>query len=146
MKKLTLLMAVVLCTVFTMTARDVYSRNISSLPVAAQSAIQQNFKAKVSIIEVDYSFGSIDEYEVILTDGTEIVFDRSGNWKEIEVAKNKKVPSYFVPKAITEYIKKYNEGKRIIGIEKKRNGYNIELENGIELQFDRAGNFVRYDD
>lgn len=139
-------MAVILCTAFTMTARDIYSRNISALPTAAQSAIQQNFKAEVSLIEVDYSLGRIDEYEVILTDGTEITFDRSGNWKGIEVAKNKKVPSYFVPKVITEYIKKYNDNKHIIGIEKKRNGYEVELENGIELKFDRAGNFIRYDD
>ena len=146
MKKTMLLLAVMLCASFAMTARDVYSRNIKSLPAAAQSAIEQNFKAKVSIIEAEYRFGNIDEYEVTLTDGTEIIFDRSGNWKEVDVAPKKKVPSYFVPKTITDYIKEYNEGKRIVGIEKKRNTYEVELENGIEIIFDRAGRFVRYDD
>lgn len=146
MKKLVLILAVLLGATITMTARDTYSRNVADLPAAAQSIIKQNFKADVSIIKIDRGFSGISEYEVILNDGTEITFDKSGNWKDVEVARGKKVPDYFVPKAILDYIKQYNQGKKVIGIEKKRNGYDIELENGIDMKFDRAGKFLRYDD
>lgn len=141
-----LIMAIVLGTTLSMTARNQVSRNVGDLPQAAQSVIKQNFKADVSIIEIERGFSGISEYEVILTDGTEITFDRSGNWKEIEVARGKKVPDYFVPKAIRDYIKQYNEGKKIIGIEKKRGGYEVELENGIDMKFDSSCRFIRYDD
>lgn len=127
------------------TARDVYSHDGSVLPKAAQTTIANNFKAKVSIVKVDKEFGRISDYETILTDGTEITFDRDGNWENIEVNISKSVPSAFVPASIASYVKKNQPGTRIVGIEKERKGYEIELSNGVDIKFDTAGNFVRYD-
>ena len=85
-------------------------------------------------------------YEVILNDGTEISFDRDGNWENVEVNNTKSVPSTIVPKAIRAYVAKTHPGQRIVGIDKERKGYEIELSNGIDMKFDKAGQFLRYDD
>ena len=67
------------------------------LPKAAQTTIANNFKAKVSVVKIDKDFGRISEYEAILTDGTEISFDRDGNWDNVEVNKSASVPSSLIP-------------------------------------------------
>lgn len=126
-------------------AKDTYAHDASVLPKAAQTVIADNFKAKVSVVKIDKDFGRIREYEVTLTDGTEISFDRNGNWDNVEVNNAKSVPSAFVPKAISDYVGKNQKGTRIVGIDKERNGYDIELSNGVEMKFDKAGNFKRYD-
>ena len=38
------------------------------------------------------------------------------------------------------------KGQRIVGVDKERHGYDIELSNGIDMKFDKDGNFLRYDD
>lgn len=127
-------------------AADLYSRDVSTLPKAARATLTNNFKAKVSLIKIDKDFGRISDYEVILTDGTEVGFDRNGNWNNVEVRQNGSVPSGFVPKAIQDYVKRNHKGRRIVGIEKEGGGYDVELSDGVEMKFDKAGNFKRYDD
>lgn len=130
---------------FQAAAKDSYGHNASVLPKAAQSIIKKNFKAKVGVVKIDKDFGRISEYDATLTDGSEITFDRDGNWKEVETNIDKSVPSAFIPSPIMTYVKKNNPGTRIVGIEKDRNGYDVTLSNGIDIEFDRQGNFIRYD-
>lgn len=127
-------------------AKDTYSRDASALPKAAQETLSRNFKSKVSIIKIDKDLGRISEYEVILTDGTEITFDRNGNWDNVEVGVKGKIPSAFIPSAIAGYVKKNMPGTKIIGIDRERSGYDVELSNGVEMKFDKDGRFLRYDD
>lgn len=126
-------------------ARDTYSRDASSLPKAAQTTLKNNFKANISVVKIEKELGRVSEYEVILNDGTEISFDRDGNWKDIEVAATKSVPSAFIPAAITQYIKTAQPNQKVIGISKERKGYEVELTNGVEMKFDKQGKFLRYD-
>lgn len=145
MKKLILTLVIAICSVAALSARDNYSRDPSILPQAAQNVISTQFKAKVSIIKVDKTMGRVDEYEVVLTDGTEITFDRSGNWKDIETSASTAVPKTFVPKGVADYVAKNHKSRKIVGIEQDRGGYEIELSDGIDIKFDRQGNFKRYD-
>lgn len=146
MKKFLLsLVAIVGIALFTQ-AKDTYAHDASVLPKAAQTVIAKNFKAKVSVVKIDKDFGRISEYEAILTDGTEISFDRDGNWENVEVGNNSSVPAAFVPEAIRRYVAANQSGQRIVGIDKERHGYDVELSNGVEMKFDKAGTFLRYDD
>lgn len=145
LKKLALILVAAVAAL-SMSARDNYSRDASVLPKAAQTSISSNFKAKVSMVKTDKDFGRVSEYEVILTDGTEITFDRDGNWKDIEVSANRAVPSAYVPANVTQYVKNNHKGQKVVGIEKDRGGYEVELSNGLDLKFDRNGNFVKYED
>lgn len=146
MKKLLIACAMILGIAGFACARDSYARDASALPKAAQTTIANNFKSKVSLVKIDKDWGRISEYEVILTDGTEISFDKDGNWDNVEVNNTKSVPAAFVPKSIRAYVAKQQPGQRIVGIDRDRKGYDVELSNGIDLKFDKAGNFLRYDD
>lgn len=126
-------------------ASETYSRDVNVLPAAAKTTLNNNFKSQVSVIKIDKTLGRVDDYEVILTDGTEVTFDRNGNWEDIEVKKESSVPSSFIPNAISKYVAKAQPGTRIVGIEKERKGFSIELSNGVDMKFDKAGNFQRYD-
>lgn len=145
MRKILIVIAVILG-VFSASARDTYSHDVNVLPAAAQTVIKNNFKAEVSHIKIEKEWGSISEYDVVLNDGSEITFDSKGNWKDVEVRQDKSVPASFVPTAVAEYIKKNQPNAKINGIEKKRSGYTVELNNGVEMVFDSNGQFKRYDD
>ena len=145
MKKFLVAIVAIIAIAITANAGETFSRDASVLPKAAQTILADNFKAKVSMIKIDKDFGRVSEYEVILTDGSEVTFDHNGNWKEVEVSLKNSVPSFFVPKSVSEYIKKTHSGQKIVGIEKNRSGYEVELTNGIDLKFNNQGLFLKYD-
>lgn len=145
MKKILLVLALILGATSAIQARDTHSRNINDLPQAAQTTLAKNFKAKMSLIKIDKTLGRIDDYEVILTDGTEVEFDDKGNWKKIETPNDKSVPASLLPQAMKEYVSKNHKGANIVGVEKERNKYEVELSNGLDLIFDLNGNFVKFD-
>lgn len=127
-------------------AKSRYTRSTVTLPVSAQSVLDKNFKADVSMVKTDKEFGRVKEYEVILTDGTEVTFDRSGNWKSVETSSKKNVPDFFVPDLVKKYVKQYHKDARLCGIERDHRGYEVELSNGVEMRFDRDGKFIKYDE
>ncbi|MBD5171960.1 MAG: hypothetical protein HDS24_03570 [Bacteroides sp.] len=145
MKKLFLTLAVILGLTFVAGAKDEISRDINVLPKAAQTELSRNFKSNVNLIKVDRELGRVKDYEVILTDGTEIKFDRNGNWEEIEVGLNSSIPSTYIPSGVAKYVKEKHPGQKIVGVDKERSGYDVELGNGIELKFNAEGKFLRYD-
>ncbi len=145
MKKFLLIAAAILGIAAAAQARDTYSHDPSVLPEAAATTIKNNFKSSVSVIKIDKDFGHVSDYEVVLTDGTEIKFDSKGNWEDIETSVKDKVPATFIPKAAAEYISKSQPGTHVVGIERERNGYEITLSNGVELKFDKTGSFLKYD-
>lgn len=138
------MMAIIAC--LPMAARDRVSRNVKDLPAAAQTMLSKYFGGeKVNHIKIDKpTFGST-EYDVVLNDGTEVEFDSKGNWKEIDCGM-KAVPDALVLKPIREYVKSTFKGQKIVNIEKKSNKYDIELQDGTDLEFDRSGRFLRIDD
>ncbi len=145
MKKFLLIFAIIAGCSVAAIASGGYGHNALVLPTAAQTVLKKSFKADVSLVKTDRTLGRVSEYEVILTDGTEITFDRSGNWKEVEVRRSSEVPSDFVPEGVRSYIKQYQKGAKVVGIEKKRGGYEVELSNGVEMKFSKDGKFQRYD-
>lgn len=145
MKKLMMIAVMALSVVFAASARDEYSRDVNVLPIAAKTILKNNFKSGVNHIKIDRELGNIKDYTVILVDGTEVEFDKYGNWTDIEVAPNKSVPVNMLPKGIMDYVKANQKGTRIVGIEKNRNGYDVELSNGVEMKFNSDGVFKKYD-
>lgn len=146
MRKFMLAFAAILGFAVFAQAKDIYAHDAAVLPKAAQTTIANNFKSKVSVVKIDKDFGHISEYEVILMDGTEISFDSDGNWDNVEVNNSLSVPVAFVPAAVRNYVSRNQPGARIVGIDKERRGYDVELSNGVDMKFDLGGNFLRYDD
>lgn len=128
-------------------ARDTYSTDVKILPKAAQVLLNTHFsKLQVNHIKIDHHTFGGNDYDVVLSDGTEVDFDNNGNLEEIDCGRNGKVPDALVMAPIKNYISRVYPKQRIIKYEVKRNGYEVELQNGIDLIFNKAGAFQRVDD
>ncbi len=115
------------------------------LPEAAQRLIAGHFPdVKVTLATVDREFLDTS-WDVILADGTRIEFDSRGEWKEIECRAGF-VPEGILPSAIAAYIADRYPGARVKEIERDREGYELNLDNRRELNFDPRGRFRRDDD
>ena len=113
----------------------------NQLPAAAQTFINQTFPgATIMYAEIDDG-----KYEVHLNDGTEINFDRKGNWDKVD-CKLKAVPAHLIPATIASNVETQFSGTVITKIDKERYGYEIELSNGLDLKFNRQGMLSEIDD
>lgn len=138
--------AIAFCTAFAACSKESYSHDATNLPQKAKTTLSQNFTAAVSLVKVEKSgLGGTEEYEVVLTNGTEITFKANGDWESVETPNNIAVPSGLVPTAITNFVREKHAGALIVGIDKEKNGFDVELSNGLEIKFDKGGNFVAYD-
>lgn len=137
------LMVVVLC-VCSACADDFTTTDVSSLPAKAQQCLKY-FDSPVAYIEVDNDGVFGKNYDVKLKDGSEIDFDKKGEWKSIDT-NLKPVPAIFVHKSIADYVKKNYPDTFVSKIERDSREYDVELSNHMDLKFDTNGNFVRFDD
>lgn len=142
MKKAIFTLVLVLTSLVSAQARNDFFHDASALPEVARNLINTCFKAKVSVVKVERVQGKIDEYEVVLSDGTEVDFDRHGNWECVETNVNRSVPTEIVPQAIRDYMTMKQKGHRIVGIERDKTGYVVELSNGAEIRFNPQGSFL----
>ena len=119
--------------------------NAQSLPTSITTFIKQQFpNATIVGIEPDYDHGGM-EYDVYLSDGTELDFDANNQWETIE-SRGKGVPAVFIPKAIATYVKSNYQNMTITKVNREYHGYEIELANGLDLNFDNSGRFLGMDD
>ena len=118
---------------------------VEQLPAAAKTFIQKNFPGKtISYAKIDRD-GLKTIYEARLDDGTEVDFDKKGNWDKVDCEK-KAVPASLIPAGIANYVKANFPGAFVVKIDKERYGYEIELSNDLELKFDKRGNLMNIDD
>lgn len=141
-----LAIAIVTLTTFSITAYAQKSTiPATQLPAAAQAFIKNNFKgATIASAQVDKEMFDTD-YKVYLNNAVEIEFDDKGQWEEID-GHHTALPASVLPAAINNYINTTYKGQHATKIDKKRWGYEVELTNGLELDFDASGKFLRIDD
>ena len=114
------------------------------LPGAITSFLKQHFpNSSIVGAETDLEHGGV-EYDVYLSDGTQVDFDANNKWEKVESMKG--VPDFFVPDAISSYVKGNYQNIAITKINKEYHGYDVELANGLDLSFDRSGRFLGMDD
>ncbi len=115
------------------------------LPQKAQTFLKTNFtkeKAQQILKETEDYLETI--YQVTFQGKLKIKFDKNGNWKEVD-GHRKPIPTRFIPEKILTYIKKSFPNNEVVKIEKEKKKYEVEISNGLELKFDREGNFLRID-
>ena len=118
---------------------------VNELPVAAQTFIGKYFNGKeVMLVKMDKE-GMKTYYDVVLADGTKLEFDKKGEWRDIET-KSEGVPATLVPTEISSYVSKNYPGQRILQIDRDRSGFQIELSNGQDLEFNKKFQLVEIDD
>ena len=116
----------------------------TQLPAAAQTFIKNTFpKATITYAEKD---GYINPtYEVHLSNGTKVEFDRKGNWDKVDTHQGA-VPAQLIPAAIAKHVKANYPGIQIVKIDKEPYGYEIELSNDMDMKFNKAGALIGMDD
>lgn len=145
MKKLLVILAAIVLTVGTAAARDKVYRSADILPEKAQKDLKANFpKQTVNLVKVDSKLIGGKEYEVILDNGSEIEYNKDGDWTSVDCG-HRAVPGSYILKEISTYVAKNYKGMKIVKIDKDSNDYEVELSNGLELKFDRSGKFLRLD-
>ena len=116
------------------------------LPQAAQTFVDTHFADKqVSIVYHDTELADKD-YEVIFTDGANIDFSKKGEWTEVEDRDTNGVPTAIMLQGIVDYVFTNFAGQYVVQLGKERSNYEVELNNGVEMVFDKEGQFLRYDD
>lgn len=141
MKKTLIALLLAVVTAVTASAFDKYTINREELPQAAREFLDEHFpKAKVSMIKVDKHLLKKTDYDVKLVNGTKIEFSNSGKWTSVD-CKSREVPQAVLLKAIRNYVKKNFPGTFVTSVEKKSSGYEVELNDGIELKFNLLGGF-----
>ena len=118
---------------------------VEQLPAPAKTFVKKYFpQATIEYATKDTEFMGTT-YEVRLSDGTEVDFDKKGNWDNVD-CKTKAVPASLVPAAIAQYVKAHYPNTVIVKIDKERSGYDIELSNDLELKFNSKGKLIGIDD
>lgn len=90
-------------------------------------------------------------YDVDLVNGVDINFNSNGEWIEVD-GDERALPNSFIetlPANIRNYISARFPRAYISTVEKKSNGYKVEIMHrgdDVEIYFDRNGQFVRIDD
>ena len=144
MKKLCAFLILIFATIQLGFADDIISKDITKLPAKAQEFIAQNLADKqISYIKIDKNL-SHKEYDLVFTDGTEVEFDKDGDWKDI-TSKAAPFPVKVIPQKIKEYLDQNYSNIAVEELEKTRRGYDVELVNDLTLRFDKSGNFMRVD-
>lgn len=120
---------------------------VKELPDAARTFLDTEFRG-IQVASATMEQDAPKSYEVTLVDGTQIDFDAHGHWTEVK-CRNSVVPATLVPRQIQEFVKRNNPDQAVVNIERKgregRLGYEIELTDGTELDFNRDLRLVGMD-
>lgn len=115
------------------------------LPAAAQQFIKNHFPEQtISYAKKDVDYAKTT-FEVHLNDGSEIEFTANGDWEKVD-CKYRAVPAVLVPEAAAKYVNANFPSAVIVKVDKERFGWDIELNNDLELKFSKEGQLLGIDD
>ena len=147
MKKITLLLLGLLA-LHTAASADNDERAIpmKQLPKQAQQFVKTYFNdLKTAMITQETDLFD-KSYEVVFMNGDRIEFDRNGAWTEVKCRSGQAVPAAIVPEPIQNYVHDWDASVTILGIERDKYSYEVQLSNRWELTFDRNFNVIDIDD
>jgi hypothetical protein len=118
----------------------------AQLPAPIQSFVQQYFPGQtITFAQKDLELTGW-KYEIFLADGTHIDFDTDDMWDKIECSLTNPVPTALIPPPVASTIQANYPDAMITKIDKERNGFEVDLANGLELKFNKQGAIVDMDD
>src|SRR5690606_35051617 len=113
------------------------------LPDAALTYIQTHFADYELLQAVKDRDAMSVGYEIILEGGFRLDFDRQGEIQGIDGAAP--LPDSAVPSSIGQYVRANFPGQQIVQWKRDGRKDDVELDNGVELEFDKDGKFLRMD-
>ena len=124
-------------------AGDGYVVGIQQLPAGAQEVMTKYFADKTILTILKER----NECEVIFNNGEKIEFNKKGEWTEVS-CHTTQVPDILIPDPIKARIKADFANSKIVKIDRSSNGkkYEVKLNNGLEVEFDKKFNVIKVDD
>lgn len=113
---------------------------VTELPKSAQSFIKNHFADQsVAVAKMETEFMD-KSFDVIFTNGDKVEFDKKGKWTKVD-CKHGQVPQGIIPMPIQKYIAKNYPDAKVVKIElTDRKGYEVDLNNGLDIEFDKRMN------
>ena len=121
-----------------------YVITFDQLPAVSQTFVTTHFAEA----QVAYCMRDSHSFEVRLADASEIEFNLNGTWKEVD-CKYKELPASvtaLLPDTIPAYVKANFPTAVITKVSAKMWGFEIELNNGLDVEFNTTGQFLKIDD
>jgi hypothetical protein len=145
MKKIFLLLVASIMAVLPMLADNDKMITRAELPETAQMFIDKHF-ANIDILyaKAERDMGVITSYDVMLDSDIKLEFNRKGEWESVDCHRSR-VPDSLLPKGVLDYVNKKFTKAYVVEIERDIQGYDVKLNNDLDLEFDRDGNFLRID-
>ena len=144
MKKLFLLLIVSIVGMMPILADNDKIITREELPEKAQVFLTQHFEGiEILYAKVEREMGVIMSYDVLL-DGVKVEFNRSGEWTSVDCERNQ-VPNGVLPQGVLDYVTKKFAKSYVVEIERGLLGYDVKLNNDLDLDFDKNGKFLRVD-
>ena len=141
MKKYLILLVAILTLGFSAKADHDQVITFNQLPATAQALLKEHFADKVPlIVTMDW-----DDYTIVYDSGEKVEFDKQGTWKEID-CRSSFVPTALIPEQIKANVKTSFPGTTIIKLDRNRRGYEVKLNNGLEIEFNRSFQVIDIDD
>lgn len=141
MKKYLILLVAMLTMGFSAKADHDKVINFNQLPAQAQALLKEHFASKVPlVVTMDW-----DDYTIVYDSGEKVEFDKDGNWKEFD-CKSSSVPLALIPEQIKKHVRATFPGTTIIDLDRNRRGYEVKLNNGLEIEYSRDFRVVDIDD
>ena len=145
MKKSIYVVLAAICILLTACAKDQLI-TFEQLPAAAQQVVNEHFAVEnVAYITMDRDLFE-KEYEVRFNDGAELKFEKDGSLEKVD-CKLKAVPESLIPAAVLEYVQ--TQFPEAFIVEWGKNdlwGWKAELNNKLDLKFNRNFEFIGIDD
>ena len=114
------------------------------LPAAAKAIIKEHFAGKEVLLVKQETEWVRRQYDVVFSDGSKVEFDSNGEWTEIDCIQSG-VPTALVPKPILDFVKKHYPNYIITQIDRDRRGYDVDLSNGLEIEFNKKFQVIDID-
>lgn len=115
----------------------------SEIPSEIQNYIKSHFPSQSIMEAKSDKDGASLEYDIKLSDKTELDFN--SKFEVTKIDGKTALPQSVIPQSIFTYIKTAYPNNAITDWEKKRNRQEIELDNGVELDFTSDGKFIKVD-
>lgn len=125
---------------------DYHDREIEvgDMPTKTTMFIADYFPGcNIVAIDKDRGFDGVT-YDVVLDCGVRLEFNRKGEWIEVDCEPNP-VPESIIPTNILEYVTEKYPNNFVVKIELEWSMYHIELDNDVELVFNKDGEFKYID-
>lgn len=137
---------VLITAIFTLLAVTVFADNEKpiqkhQLPKVSQEFINKYFKD----YEISFCTKDHDSYDVKFTNGYEIEFSTKGEWKEVDCQKDA-IPAAIIPTQVSKYVKQFYAKNYVTKINRDFNKFEVELNNGLDLEIDKNGKLREIDD